>query len=142
MGGVVRARTYAKHLKADLVLVDKHRERANQISSMTLIGDVKDRNVLIVDDIVDTGGSLVKAAAYVMEQGATSVRAAITHPLLSGNAIEKIEGSVLTELLVTDTIPLRNTASTKIRVLSIADLFARALRKIHNFESVSSLFLN
>ncbi len=141
MGGVVRARTYAKHLKAELALVDKHRERANEVAGMTLIGEVKGRNVLIVDDIVDTGGSLVKAAEYILAQGATSVRAAITHPLLSGTATEKIENSVITELLVTDTLPLKQPSS-KIKVLSIAPLFAKALSKIHHHESVSSLFLN
>lgn len=141
MGGVGRARTFAKHLTADLVLVDKFRERANHVASMSLIGSVKDRNVIIVDDIVDTGGSLVKAAEYILDQGATSVRAAIAHPLLSGDAVKKIEDSRLTELLVTDTIPLKQ-ASPKIQVLSIAPLFAQALQKIHNFESVSSLFLS
>lgn len=141
MGGVVRARTYAKHLKADLVLVDKHRERANEVAGMTLIGDVTDRNVLIVDDIIDTGGSLVKAANYILERGAKSVRAAITHPLLSGNAVEKLNDSGITELIVTDTLPLR-TESPKIKVLSIAGLFAQALHKIHSYESVSSLFIN
>lgn len=142
MGGVGRARAYAKHLKADLVLVDKHRERANQVASMQLIGDVQDRNVVIVDDIVDTGGSLVRATEYMLEKGAKSVRAAITHPLLSGNAVEKITNSNLTELLTTDTLPLGEHKQTdKIRMLTIAPLFAQALSKIHNFESVSSLFL-
>jgi len=140
MGGVTRARMYAKHLKADLVLVDKYRERANQISSMQIIGDVKDKNVLIVDDIIDTGGTLCKSADAILKAGAKSVRAAITHPLMSGEAYEKIEGSVLEELLVTDTIPLKKTIS-KIKVISISSIFARALQKIYHFESVSSLFL-
>lgn len=140
MGGVVRARMYAKHLKADLVLVDKHRERANQVKGMQIIGDVRDKNVLIVDDIVDTAGTLCLAAQHIIDSGARSVRAAITHPLLSGDAIERIEASVITELVVTNTIPLKKD-SQKIRVISIAPIFAKALRKIHNFESVSSLFL-
>lgn len=140
MGGVVRARKYAKHLKADLVLVDKHRERANQVKAMQIIGEVKDKNVLIVDDIVDTAGTLCMAAQHIMESGARSVRAAITHPVLSGDAVERIEASVLTELVVTDTI-LSQKTSEKVCVLSIAPIFAKALRKIYNFESVSSLFL-
>ncbi|MFO0486518.1 MAG: ribose-phosphate pyrophosphokinase, partial [Sphingobacteriia bacterium] len=140
MGGVARARTYAKHLKAELVMVDKYRERANQVSSMRLIGDVKDRNVLIVDDIIDTAGTLTKSAEYIMEQGARSVRAAITHPILSGPAYERINASVIDELLVTNTLPLRQK-SDKIKVLSIAPIFAEALKKIHHYESVSSLFL-
>ncbi len=140
MGGVARARMYAKHLKADLALVDKYRERANQVASMQIIGEVKDKNILIVDDIVDTAGTLCKAADHIMESGALSVRAAITHPLLSGNAIEKIEQSQITQLLVTDTLPLKKTSS-KIQVLSIAPIFAQALSNIYNYESVSNLFL-
>lgn len=141
MGGTVRARMYAKHLKANLVLVDKHRERANEVASMQLIGDVTDRNVIIVDDIVDTAGTLTKAADYILKCGAKSVRAAITHPLLSGPAVERIENSTLVELVTTDTIPLRGTESPKIKVLSIASIFAKALSKIFYQESVSSLFL-
>jgi ribose-phosphate pyrophosphokinase len=141
MGGTVRARMYAKHLKANLVLVDKQRERANEVASMQLIGDVTDRNVIIVDDIVDTAGTLTKAADYIMQCGAKSVRAAITHPLLSGPAVERIEKSTLVELVTTDTIPLRGAESSKIKVLSIASIFAKALSKIFYQESVSSLFL-
>lgn len=141
MGGVGRARMYAKHLKADLVLFDKYRERANQVSSMQIIGDVKGKNVVIVDDIVDTAGTLSMAADYIMQQGAASVRAATTHPLLSGNAYERVRNSSMTELIVTDTLPLRQD-EPKIKVISIAGLFAKALHKIYNFESVSSLFLN
>lgn len=140
MGGVQRARTYAKHLKADLVMVDKYRERANQVASMQLIGNVKGKNVVIVDDIIDTAGTLTKSAEYIMEQGAKSVRAAITHPILSGPAYERIDSSVIQELLVTNTLSLRQE-SPKIKVLSIAPIFAEALKKIHNYESVSSLFL-
>jgi ribose-phosphate pyrophosphokinase len=141
MGGTVRARMYAKHLKANLVLVDKHRERANEVASMQLIGEVTDRNVIIVDDIVDTAGTLTKAADYILQCGAKSVRAAVTHPLLSGPAVERIENSTLLELVTTDTIPLRGAESSKIKVLSIAGIFAKALSKIFYQESVSSLFL-
>ena len=140
MGGTVRARMYAKHLKANLVLVDKQRERANEVASMQLIGEVTGRNVIIVDDIVDTAGTLTKAADYIIQSGAKSVRAAITHPILSGNAVERIEKSSLVELVTTDTIPLRQE-SEKIKVLSIAGVFAKALNKIFHQESVSSLFL-
>lgn len=141
MGGVTRARKFAQHLDANLVLVDKYRVRANEVSTMQLIGEVTDRNVIIVDDIVDTGGTLAKAADYLMEQGARSVRAAITHPILSGPAVERIENSKLAELLTTDTIP-HGPLPDKIRVLTISPIFAQALKNIHNHESVSSLFLN
>ena len=140
MGGTKRTRVYAKRLKSDMILIDKHRERANQVASMQVIGEVKGRNVIIVDDIVDTAGTLCRAADYLMEEGAASVRAVITHPLLSGNAIEKIEASGLKELIITDTIPLKRK-SEKIKVLSIAAMFAKAFHKIHNYESISSLFI-
>ena len=140
MGGTKRTRVYAKSLKSDMILIDKHRERANQVASMQVIGDVKGRNVIIVDDIVDTAGTLCRAADYLLEEGAASVRAVITHPLLSGNAVEKIEKSGLTELIITNTIPLKKESS-KIKVLSIGQMFAKAFWKIHNFESISSLFI-
>ncbi len=140
MGGVTRARIYAKHLKTDMVVIDKHRERANQIASMQVIGDVKDKNIVLVDDIVDTAGTLCKAADHLLQQGAKSVRAVVTHPVLSGKAYENIEASSLHELIVSNTIPLKQKCD-KIKVISIAPIFAKAIRKIHNFESVSSLFL-
>lgn len=140
MGGTKRTRVYAKSLKSDMILIDKHRERANQVASMQVIGDVKGKNVIIVDDIVDTAGTLCRAADYLIEEGAASVRAVITHPLLSGDAIEKVEKSGLTELIITDTIPQRRESS-KIKVLSIAQMFAKAFWKIHNYESISSLFI-
>ncbi len=140
MGGVTRARIYAKHLKTDMVVIDKHRERANQIASMQVIGDVKDKNIVLVDDIVDTAGTLCKAADHLLQQGAKSVRAVVTHPVLSGKAYENIEASSLNELIVSNTIPLKQKCD-KIKVISIAPIFAKAIRKIHNFESVSSLFL-
>jgi ribose-phosphate pyrophosphokinase len=139
MGGTQRARYFASGLEAELVVCDKHRKRANQIEGMRIIGDVKDRNVIIVDDIVDTGGTLTKAAAVMMQEGARSVRAFCTHPVLSGKAYETIENSVLQELVVCDTIPLKQS-SPKIKVLSSADLFADAIRNVYEYGSISSLF--
>lgn len=139
-GGTARARTYAKHLDAELALVNKHRPRPNEVGEMQLIGNVQGRNVVIVDDIVDTAGTLCMAAQHILDNGALSVRAVITHPLLSDNAVARIEASALTELIVTDTIALKGE-SPKIKSLSIAPLFAKALRKIYTYESVSSLFL-
>ncbi len=140
VGGVKRARSYAKHFNADMVVCDKHRERANQIASMQLIGNVAGMDCVLVDDLIDTGGTICKAADLLMEKGATSVRAICTHPVLSGNAYDNINNSVLEELVVTDTLPLKGT-SPKIKVLSVADLFAKAIRKIHDNESISSLFI-
>jgi len=140
VGGVKRARNYAKYFGVDLVVVDKHREKANQIASMQLIGNVEDADVVLVDDLIDTGGTMCKAAQLILDKGAKSVRAVVTHPVLSGNAYDNINNSVLEELVVTDTLQLKNK-SDKIRVLSIADLFAKAIRKIHDHESTSSLFL-
>ncbi len=141
VGAVARARGYAKYFEdAEIVVCDKHRKRANEIASMQLIGDVKDKNVVLVDDLVDTGGTLVRAAKLIMDKGALSVRAAITHPVLSGNAISNLENSELIELVVTDTIPM-NIDSNKIKVLSIAELFAEGIKRIHEKESISSLFI-
>lgn len=140
VGGVKRAREFAKHLKAEFVVCDKHRVRANEIASMQLIGNVEGADVVLIDDLIDTGGTITRAAQVIMEKGAKSVRAVCTHPILSGNAYENIENSVLTEMLVTDTIPLRKETS-KIKVITVADLFAKAIRKIQDNESVSSLFL-
>jgi len=140
VGGVKRARNYAKFFGADMVVVDKHREKANQIASMQLIGNVENKDVILIDDLIDTGGTMCKAAKLIMDKGAKSVRAAVTHAVLSGNAYENINNSVLEELVVTDTLQLKEKSS-KIRVLPIADLFAKAIRKIHDHESTSSLFL-
>jgi ribose-phosphate pyrophosphokinase len=140
VGGVGRARSFAKILEVDLVVCDKHRKRANEIASMQLIGDVEGANVVLVDDLVDTGGTICRAAEIIMKHGAKSVRAICTHPILSGKAYENIENSVLEEMVVTDTIPLKKTSS-KIRVLTVADLFAKAIRKIQDNESISSLFI-
>ena len=136
VGGVKRAREFAKHLKADFVVCDKHRERANEIASMQLIGNVEGADVILVDDLIDTGGTITRAAEVIMGKGAKSVRAICTHAILSGAAYENIENSMLTEMLVTDTIPLRK-ATTKIKVLTVADLFAKAIHQIQQNESVS-----
>lgn len=140
VGGVKRARHYAKHFGVNLVLCDKYRERANEVASMQLIGDVKDADVVLVDDLIDTGGTMCRAANLIMERGAHSVRAISTHPVLSGNAYDNINNSVLDELVVTNSIPLRGE-SDKIRVLNLGELFAKAIRKIHDYESISSLFV-
>jgi len=139
VGGVKRTRNFANFFSADMVVCDKHRERANEVASMQLIGDVKDANVILVDDLIDTGGTIAKAAKLIMDNGAKTVRAVITHPVLSGNAYENIESSVLEELVVTDTLPTKK--SSKIKVLSVAPLFAKGIRKIHDHESISSLFI-
>ena len=141
VGGVKRAIGHARQFNAELVICDKHRVKANEIESMRLIGDVTDKNVILTDDLIDTGGTLCTAANLIMEKGAKSVRALITHPVLSGKAYEKIEASALTELVVCDTIPLRQS-SPKIKVLSVAQLFARAIRNAHEFKSINSLFIN
>lgn len=140
VGGTARARTYAKHFGAEMVVCDKHRKRANEIASMQIIGDVTDKDVVLVDDIIDTAGTISRAANLIKERGANSVRAICTHPVLSGKAYENLESSALEELIVTDTIPLKKE-SNKIKVLTVADLFAKAIRKIHDHESISSLFI-
>jgi len=139
MGGSYRARTFAKFFNAEVVICDKRRKRANEIESMTIIGDVTGQDIVLIDDICDTAGTLAKAAGLIMERGAKSVRAVCTHPVLSGKAYETIENSALTELIVTDTIPLKHT-SPKIRVLSTADLFAKAITNVNEHGSISQLF--
>lgn len=139
MGGSYRARTFAKFFNAEVVICDKRRKRANEIESMSIIGDVTGMDVVLIDDIIDTAGTLSKAAGLIMEKGAKSVRAVCTHPVLSGKAYETIENSVLTELIVTDTIPLKRE-SEKIRVLSTADLFAKAIANVNEHGSISDLF--
>jgi len=139
MGGSYRARTFAKFFNAEVVICDKRRKRANEIESMSIIGDVTDMDIVLIDDICDTAGTLAKAAALIMEKGARSVRAVCTHPVLSGKAYETIENSLLTELIVTDSIPLKQE-SEKIRVLSTAELFAKAIAKVNEHGSISDLF--
>ncbi len=140
VGGVKRARIYAVHFNRGLVICDKYREKANEVAGMTVIGDVTDADVVLVDDIVDTAGTLCKAAKAIMDKGARSVRAICTHPVLSGSAYENIENSVLEEVVVCDTIPLKKESS-KIKVLSTAKLFARAIRNTHEHRSISALFV-
>ncbi len=140
MGGVTRARGYAKHFNADIVICDKQRRKANEIAAMTVIGDVEGRDVVLIDDLVDTAGTLTKAAELLIDKGATSVRACCTHAVLSGKAYDTINNSKLTELIVTDTIPLKQQ-SPKIKVLPTADLFARIIRRVYVYESISELFL-
>ena len=145
VGGVVRARALAKRLDdADLAIIDKRRPRANEAKVMNIIGDVKDRTCILIDDLVDTAGTLCAAAAALKEHGAAKVVAYITHPVLSGPAIDNISNSELDELVVTDTIPLQPEAAAceKIRQLSIAELLAETMRRISNEESVSSLYVD
>tara|TARA_R110000868_G_scaffold158589_4_gene386803 strand:+ start:36 stop:977 length:942 start_codon:yes stop_codon:yes gene_type:complete len=140
MGGSKRAYAYSKALECDVVICYKQREKANIISHMELIGDVKGKNVVLVDDMVDTAGTLTKAADLMIERGALSVRAITTHGLLSGDAYEKIEKSKLLELIITDSIPSKKD-SKKVKVLSCADLFADVMDRVHNNTSISSKFL-
>ena len=140
VGGIKRARSFAKFFGADLAVCDKYRREANKIESMRLIGEVEGKDVILVDDLVDTAGTICRAAALLKEKGASTVRAICTHPVLSGNAYENINNSVLEELVVSDTIPLK-AQSSKIKVLTVSDLFAKAIRKIHDHESISSLFI-
>jgi ribose-phosphate pyrophosphokinase len=145
VGGVVRARALAKRLDdADLAIIDKRRPRANEAKVMNIIGDVENRTCVMVDDLVDTAGTLCKAAAALKDHGATRVVAYCTHPVLSGSAVENLHNSVLDELVVTDTIPLRSEAQQcrKIRVLSVAEMLAETIRRIAVGESVSSLYVD
>jgi ribose-phosphate pyrophosphokinase len=140
MGGSKRAYAYSKYLECDVVVCYKQRKKANVISHMELIGEVTGKDVILVDDMVDTAGTLVKAAEVMMEKGALSVRAICTHPLLSGNATQRIEDSLLAELIVTDSIPLKYPSS-KIKVVSAAELFADVMKRVHSNTSISSKFL-
>jgi ribose-phosphate pyrophosphokinase len=140
MGGSKRAYAYAKHLQSDVVICYKQRKEANKIDSMFVIGDVEGKDVVLIDDMVDTAGTLTKAAGIMLEKGATSVRAICTHAILSGEAYERIENSALTELIVTDSIPLKRE-SDKIRVVTVAKLFGKVLNAVHKYESISSNFI-
>jgi ribose-phosphate pyrophosphokinase len=143
VGGVVRARALAKRLESDLAIIDKRRPRPNVATVMNIIGDIEGRSCVIIDDMVDTANTLCEAAAALKERGAQRVLAYCTHPVLSGKAVERIAGSALDEIVVTDTIPLRDDARAckKIRVLTVAGLLAETMRRISNEDSVSSLFV-
>ena len=142
VGATNRIREIASYYEAEMVICDKHRKRANEIASMVVIGDVTDRDIVIIDDICDTAGTLAKAAALLREKGARSVRALVTHPVLSGNAYENINNSVLEELVVCDTIPIKQELSSKIKVLTVADLFAVAIRNANENRSITNLFIH
>lgn len=143
-GGTKRANAYAKHLNVDMAICYKQRKVANEVSNMTVIGDVEGKDVVLVDDICDTAGTLTKASDMMMDMGANSVRAVCTHAVLSGPAYERIEQSSLTEMIVTDTIPLnekKKHLTDKIRVVSVAQLFADVMRRVRSHESISSHFI-
>lgn len=140
IGGSKRANAYAKYLGAEIAICYKQRKKANEIETMTVIGEVEGQNVILIDDIVDTAGTLCTASDMLMDKGVKSVRAICTHPVLSGNAYKKIEKSKIQELIVTDTIPLKQECS-KIKVLSVADLFAEVIDKVLSHESISAHFI-
>ena len=140
VGSANRIREVASFFETDMVICDKHRKKANEIETMTVIGDVEGRDIILVDDICDTAGTLTKAAEMLFDKGASSVRAFCTHPVLSGKAYERIKNSRLTELVVTDTIPLKEECD-KIKVISTAELFSRIIRRVYVYESISQLFL-
>ena len=141
MGGAKRAHAYAKHLHAPIIISHKERAKANVVGSMTAIGDVEGRNIIIVDDMIDTADTICMAANMLMDKGAKSVRAVITHPVLSGAAYERINESKLQEVIVTDTIPLNPEKDlSKFTVLSVADIFAEVIEHVHNYKEISSLF--
>jgi ribose-phosphate pyrophosphokinase len=144
MGGAKRVNAYARLLECPMIICHKSREKANVVGSMTAIGDVEGRNVILMDDMVDTAGTIAKAADMMTQKGALSVRAIATHAVLSGPAYENIARSTLQEVIVTDTIPLRNTTSqdvSKIKVLSVANLFAELINNVYNYQSISNQFL-
>ncbi len=140
IGGVARARYFAKTMGLDMVIVDKRREKANESEVMNIIGDVEGKDVIMIDDMIDTAGTMVKAASALKKLGATSVMACCTHPVLSGPAFERIENGELDELVVTNTIPIKNNTCDKIKVLSTAKMLGEVIRRVYNNESVNSLF--
>jgi len=139
IGGVARARYFAKTMGLDMVIVDKRRERANESEVMNIIGDVNGKDVIMIDDMVDTAGTMVKAAAALKKLGANSVMACCTHPVLSGPAYDRIENGELDELVITNTLPIKQD-SDKIKVLSTAKMLGEVIRRVYNNESVNSLF--
>ncbi len=140
VGGSARARAFAKFFEVGIVICDKHRKRANEVASMQVIGDVEGKDVVLVDDMIDTAGTICKAAGIIKDKGAKSVRAVCTHGVLSGKAYDNIADSALEEVLVTDTLPVKSGG--KIKVLSVADLFAKGIRRVHSNQSISKLFIN
>ena len=140
MGGSKRANAYARHLQCEMVLCYKLRKKPNVVEEISVIGDVEGRNVVIIDDMVDTAGTLTFAAQVMKDRGAISVRAVATHPVLSGNAVERIDKSPLEELVVTDSIPM-HLSSPKIKVLPVADIFAETIKAVYNNKSISSGFV-
>jgi ribose-phosphate pyrophosphokinase len=142
-GGVERARYYAKRLGCSIAIIDKRREEANVAKVMNVIGDVKNKTAIVIDDMIDTAGTLTQAAQAIKDLGAKEVMACATHPVLSGPAVERIEDSVLSSVIVTNTIPLSEQAAgcSKIKVMSVANLLGEAIRRIHQEDSVSSLFV-
>ena len=139
-GGTRRASSYAKMLGTVFCICHKQRSKPNEIEKMLLIGDVQDRDVILIDDIIDTAGTITRAGQLLKDNGARSVRAFATHPIFSGSAMEKIDNSVFDEVVVTDTIPLGPNPSKKIHVLSTAELFAQVIQKVENYESLSEFF--
>ena len=145
MGGAKRANAYARYLECPVIICHKSRERANVVGSITAIGDVAGKDVVIVDDMVDTAGTLAKAANVLKEMGARSVRACATHPVFSGPAYDRIAESALEEVIVSDTIPLSDDPAkdkSKITVLTMTDMFANIINKVYNYEEISSSFIN
>lgn len=141
MGGAKRAKNYASHLGAEVVICYKERKKANVVEEMLLIGDVNGKNVILIDDMIDTAGTLCKAADILVEKGAKSVRAIATHPVLSGKAYENIENSKILEVIVTDSIPIKEGISSKIKVLTCAPLFADVMKSVHEHHSISDKFI-
>ena len=134
MGGAKRANAYSQHLNAPMIISHKQREKPNVVGQMTAIGDISDRNIIIVDDMIDTAGTITKAADMFMERGARSVRAAVTHPLLSGPAYDRINKSALSEVIVTDTIPLKQSEDlSKFTVLTVADIFSDVIERVDRY---------
>jgi ribose-phosphate pyrophosphokinase len=139
VGSIKMARSYAKRLGCELILIDKRRPKANEAEVLNIIGNVDNKNILIVDDLIDTGGTFVNAAQALRKKGAKEIFGACTHPILSGTAYKRIEESVVKELIVTDTLPLKQECA-KIKIRSIANIFAQAILRTHRNESISSLF--
>lgn len=141
VGGSKRANSYAHHLGVPLVLCHKTRVKANEVASMSIIGDVKGKNVILIDDMADTAGTLCASANLMMDNGAKSVRAMVTHPVMSGNAINNIMNSQLTELICTDTIPFDTSLCPKVKVISVAELFASTIKRVYYNKSISAQYL-